>query len=135
MAQLVYPHARSAFARGEIDWEDDDFLVVLTSDGYALNSSHEFRDDVTNVLATESLAGMTVLDNGVCDAADCAVPGVTAGLTVARALICLDTGNAATDRLIYATDVHSDGTNIGRVSDGNPIVCAWENNPYRIFQI
>jgi hypothetical protein len=135
MAQLVYPHARDAFARGEIDWPDDDFLVILTRPAYTLNPAHEFRDDVTNVLATASLSGMTIVGNGVLDADDCSVSGVTAAESVGRVLIAHDTGDAATDRLLWATDIHTDGTNILRVSDGNPIVVAWDNGPYRIFQV
>lgn len=135
MAALIYPTARDSFARGEIDWEGDAFLVVLTESAYVLNPSHEFRSSVTDVLATEDLAGMTVIGNGVCDADDVAVPGVTAAETVARVIICTDTGSSATDRLVYATDVTTDGVPISRVSDGNPVVVSWSNGPGRIFQL
>lgn len=134
MTAFVYPHGRDEFAKGNIDWEGDSFLVLLL-EGYTLDTAAENRDDLTGVVASASLSGMAVVGNGVCDADDVAVSGLAAGETAEVVVICKDTGAAATDTLIYGADVHTDGTQIDRPGDGNPVNVVWSNGAGRIFQI
>lgn len=135
MAAIVFPGAREAFLTGQIDWEGDSFMVIVTDDSVTISEALVYRDDLSGVLATVALTGTASVGNGVADADDCPVPGVAAAAAVERIFIALDTGSAATDLLIYATDVHTDGTPIFRVSDGNPIVIHWANTSNRIFRI
>lgn len=133
--QLVFPSARSLFASAGIDWSTDAFGVGVVDSTYTYSPSHDFRNDVTGVLATAALAGMTVLADGVCDADDVSVSGVTLGDIVEGIFIYRNVGTAATDDLVWYANTNSDGTPIYRVSDGNPIAFSWSNGADRIFQI
>lgn len=135
MAAQVAPSARSAFAKAEIDWVGDNFIVVLTAPTYTYSSAHIYQSSISGIVGFAPLSSKQVLDNGVCDAADCSVPGVDSGESVGSVLIVQDNGSPATNRIVYATNVHTDGTNILRVGDGNEIVVSWSNGPGRIFQI
>jgi hypothetical protein len=134
--QALWPTARDAFAAGEIDWVNDDFLFVALDSTYTYDPSHEFRDDLSGVLATTDLLSTAITGNGACDAADVLLPA-PAALTVIRSIvICTKTGNAATDRNIYFADTGADGVAISRTSDGvNDIGFVWSNGPNRIFRI
>lgn len=133
---LVYPTARSAFLRGQINWSSggDSFGVALLDSTYTYDPAHEFRSDLTGVLATEALTGVDEIGNGVADADDVAVSGVTVGLIAERYVIYQDTGLSTTDRLVWYADTYVDGTAFYRISDGNPIVISWYNGSSRIFQ-
>ena len=134
--QTLWPTARDKFAEGLIDWDGDSFLLIALDSSYTYNPSHEFRDDLTGVLGTASLANTSIASGGACDADDTSLTGPTVGQVVQAIAICKDTGSAATDDLIYFASSQSNGTPIYRVSDGvNPITFVWSNDLARIFRI
>ena len=135
MANQLYETGRSAFLRGEIDWQGDDMVVALLDGTYTRSSSDEFAADLTGVLATAPLTGCTVLADGVADADDVSVSGVSLGETVERIVIYKDTGSAATSPLIWYADENDDTTTISRAGDGSAITLVWSAAPTRVFRI
>lgn len=134
--QTVYPKARTKFLKGDIDWENDDFLAVALDATYTYSEAHDFRDDLTGVLGTASLAGMAALDNGWADATDPTITGMTPGLTVARFVIARDVGTAATDDLIWYADTYANTTALARLIGGSgSVTFAFNNGTGRIFQL
>lgn len=134
--QTLWPTARDKFAEGLIDWVGDSFLLVALDSSYTYDPAHEFRDDLTGVLGTASLASTSIASGGACDAADTSLTGPTVGQIVEAIVICKDTGSSATDDLIYIATTQSNGTPIYRVSDGvNPITFVWSNDLARIFRV
>lgn len=134
--RTVYPKTRAKFLKGQIDWEGDDFLAIALDSTYTYSELHEFRDDLSGVLGTASLAGMVALDYGWADASDVTITGMTPGLVVARFVIARDVGSAATDDLIWYADDHANTTAIARVVDGSgSMTFSFSNGTGRIFQL
>lgn len=138
MANALYRPARSAFARGVIDWEADTFRLYAADATLTWDPAHEFLADTaigTAGLDFTVLTGCTVGDDGVCDAADATFSGVGAGMTVARLLIAQWSGDAATSRVIAWLDTGWDGLPLARTSDGSPIPVAWSDSAQRVFRL
>lgn len=137
MANTFYPSAMSRFAKGEIDWESDDIRIRAVSSTYTYDSAHEFADDLSGQLGTETaLSGCTVLDDGVLDATSpLSYPGVTAGQTVAGYAIYKWVTSAADSPLILFLDTNDDGTPISRAGDGTNIAVVWSSTADRIARI
>ncbi len=138
MANAIWPLARKKFLEGDLQWKagGDSFSIAILDSTYTYSPSHEFRDDLTGVIATAALTGIVSTGNGVADADDASVSGAAYGDVITQIVIYRNVGTAATDDLIYHGTHQVDGTAIYRVSDGtNPIVFSWSNNTGRIFQI
>lgn len=136
MANFLYALGRSAFLRGEIDWESDTITVALLDSTYTADADvDEFADDLTGVLATATLANCVVLPDGIADADDVSVAGVGIGEVVERVVFYKNTGVAATSRLIYYADENDDTTAIYREGDGGNIVLMFSNAATRCFRM
>lgn len=131
----LYPLGRSAFLRGEIDWESDTFTLALLDGSYTYDDAHEFADDLTGVVATHTLTGTTVLPDGIADADDSSVTGVALGESVERLAIYKNTGTPGTSRLIYFADENDDTTAINYEGDGSAVVLIWSTSATRVFRI
>lgn len=134
MANRLFPTARSAFLRGEIDMTDAGVTAIAVSSAYTFNEAHEFVDDLAGVLDAVAMTSNTVLTDGIFDAADVTF-NVATGQVIAAIIIALDTGVDATSPLIYFADENDDGTLISRASDGTPISVLWSASTERIFKI
>jgi hypothetical protein len=113
----------------------EDHIVVLCGDGHTLSTATVYMDELLDVLSSDEMTGEQIVGNGVCDAEDTPVSGVVAAETVTSIHIVEDTGDPSTSPIIYSSDMHTDGTPILRVSDGNAIVVSWSNGPGRILQV
>ena len=134
--QTIYPLARDKFLSAQIDWSSDAFLAVALGSGSSFSDLDEFRSDLTGVLGTGSLSGMSMPGGGWADANDVTITGLTPGQVVTGFVICVDTGSAATDSLVWFTDTHSDTTPIARTVDGSgSMTFAFSSAPGRIFQL
>jgi hypothetical protein len=124
---VLYPKFKEAILKGLIDlsavsvkW----MLIDETVDGY--DAANEFLGDITvgargpstGALATKTFTG------GVFDADDAVWTAPAAGTTYEAILLYVDTGNAATSRLIqYINDaapglpITTNGADINRVHD------------------
>lgn len=136
MTNSLYPLGRSAFARGEVNWEGDTFRAYAFGDDFTYDEAHEFLDDTSgSVLSYVELTGKVVLPGGVCDADDTALAGVTAGEEVNHLVIVRWDTSAALSALIYHADTNKDGTAMARLSDGTSIPLRWSSLPSRVFRL
>lgn len=105
MASVIYPIAKKAFLDADIDLLVDTIRAVLIDTGtYTYSAAHDFYNDLSGVVGSESGAfASKTTTGGVFDAADITFTAVS-GATAEAIVIFQDTGNAATDRLIAYID-------------------------------
>jgi len=132
MASAIYPIAKKAFLDGDIDLLTDTIRAVLIDTGtYTYNAAHDFYNDLTGVVGTESGAfASKTTTGGTFDAADITFTAVT-GNTAEAIVIFKDTGNVATDALIAYIDSASSGLPV--TPNGGDINVVW--NASGIFSI
>lgn len=109
MANQLYPSFKEALLSGAVNLTSVDVKAVLidTAD-YTFNTAHDFLDDVAAASREETsgnLASKTVT-GGVFDAADVTF-SATSGDGCEAVILYVDTGNAATSRLIAYIDTAS----------------------------
>jgi hypothetical protein len=118
MANAAYPSFLELLLGGDIDLVTDPIAVALLSSGYTFNTAHDFRDDLTNVIAiSDALTSKTIVD-GVFDAANGLAESVS-GADIAAVSLFRVVGTAATDDLI----VFLDGLSL--TPNGNNINIVW----------
>lgn len=124
MASAIYPIAKKAFLDGDIDLLTDTIRAVLIDTGtYTYNAAHDFYNDLTGVVGTESGAfASKTTTGGTFDAADITFAAVT-GNTAEAIVIFVDTGNPATDRLVAYIDSASSGLPV--TPNGGDINVVW----------
>lgn len=131
----LYPKARSAFARGEINWEGDDFLL-LALQGATYDETAEFADELDGTTVdSAAMAGMAVLEGGVCDADNTTLTGVAVGETVEALVVVKDTGSLATSPVVAWIDTNDDTTPISVEGDGSAITINWSEAANRVFRL
>lgn len=124
MASVIYPKAKEALLKGDLDLEAGVVRAVLIDTGvYTYNVDHDNYDDLSGVVGSESgaLASKT-FTGGTFDAADITFTGVT-GNTVEAIVLFLDTGNPANDKLIAYIDSASSGLPL--TPNGGDVVVSW----------
>lgn len=130
MASAVYPKALEAFLKADIDLDTVAVnAVLLDLATYTYNAAHDFYDDLTGVVGSESgdLASKT-MTNGVFDAADITFSSVT-GVEVGAVAVFVDRGGAASaDNLLSYNEFTSAVT-----PNGGDITVQW--NASGIFSI
>ena len=131
MASVIYPKAKEAFLKADIDLENDTIRAVLIDTGtYTYNAAHNAYDDLSGVVGSESAAFTSkTLTDGTFDAADITFTAVT-GNTVEAIVIFKDTGTASTDLLIAYID---SGTGLPVTPNGGDITVSW--NASGIFSL
>jgi len=94
--------------------------AVLVSSTYTYNAAHDFRDDLTGVIATSSALSSTTWSSSgtgyVFDAADITFSAVAGGSTVDAVVLFFDTGTPGTSPLICYDQVTSTATNGGDIT-------------------
>lgn len=130
MASAVYPKALEAFLKADIDLDTVAVnAVLLDLATYTYNAAHDFYDDLTGVVGSESgdLASKT-FTNGVFDAADITFSSVT-GVAVGAVAVFVDRGGVASaDNLLSYNEFTSPVT-----PNGGDITVQW--NASGIFSI
>ena len=123
MASAIYPAFKQALLNGSVDLTTAVVRAVLIDTGtYTYSASHDFYNDLSGVVGTESAALTSkTITNGVFDAADVTFSAVT-GNTVEAVVLFVDTGNVATDRLICFLD---QGTGLPVSPNGGDINLVW----------
>jgi hypothetical protein len=103
--------------------------AALMKSSAAYNAAHDFYDDISaDVLATVTVTGKSVTA-GVFDAGDVTFSAVAGGNTGDAIVLYIDSGSAATSRLIAWIDGNSLSTN------GGNITVTWSNGDSKIFAI
>lgn len=123
MASAIYPAFKQALLNGSVDLTTAVVRAVLIDTGtYTYSASHDFYNDLSGVVGTESAALTSkTITNGVFDAADISFSAVT-GNTVEAVVLFVDTGNVTTDRLICYLD---SGTGLPVTPNGGDINITW----------
>lgn len=112
MANAIYPKWKEAVIQGSANSSlagDVKAILVDTAD-YTYNAAHDFLDDVTGaaIVATSANLGTKTYTNGTFDTADFTFTAVTGDVSEAL-IIYIDTGSAATSRLVCYRDTNVTG--------------------------
>ena len=106
MPNLIYPRANEQLLQGGIDLLTANVKVVAVDTGaYTYSAAHEFLSDIpagARIATSPNLSGKTVT-NGTFDCADFTFAAFS-GPTVEALVVFIDTGTAATSRLIAYLD-------------------------------
>lgn len=132
MASVVYPKFKEGILQGTWNLSSAAVRAVLIDTGtYSYSAAHDFYNDLSGVVGSESgaLANKT-FTNGTFDADNITFSAVT-GNTVEAIVYFVDTGNAATDALICYVDSASSG--LPATPNGGDIVVA--HNASGIFSL
>ena len=136
MANALYDSARVAFAKGQIDWINDSFKVVLVDSGtYTVNLAlHTTYDFVSAYIVgtAVALATTTVEANGACDAADVTFTAVS-GASIEALVIYKDVGGVAANSPLLAYIDAATGLPI--TPNGGDIIVTWDTGTNRIFRL
>lgn len=119
MASAIYPKFKEAILQGTYNLSSVAVRAVLIDTGiYTYNSAHDFYNDLSGVVGTESGAlGSKTFTNGAFDSADITFSAVT-GNTAEAIVLFVDSGNTATDALIAFID---SGTGLPVTPNGGDI--------------
>lgn len=125
MANAVYPLYKQALldADADVDIDDGTLKVALVDTGvYTYSAAHQFLSDLSGVVGTaQTIANTTVL-NGLLDGDNVTFTAVS-GNTVEALVLYIDTGNAATSRLVAYID--SGYTGLPVTPNGGDITVTW----------
>lgn len=112
MANAIYPKWKEAVIQGSANSSlagNVKAILVDTAD-YTYNAAHDFLDDVPGgaIVATSGNLGTKTYTNGTFDTADFTFTAVTGDVSEAL-IIYIDTGSAATSRLVCYRDTSVTG--------------------------
>ncbi len=133
MANAIYPLYKQALldAAANTDLNDGTVKVALIDTGtYSYNSAHEFFSSVSGVVGTPQTIANTTVTTGLFDGDNVTFSAVT-GNSVEALLIYIDTGTAATSRLVAWLDTSVTGLPV--TPNGGDITITW--NASGIFQL
>jgi hypothetical protein len=132
MANAIYPKYKQALLDGDtnIDLNDGTVKAALSTATYS--SAHDFYDDVSasTVGTPQTIANTTVTD-GLFDGDNVTYTAVAGGSTVTAIIIYIDTGSAATSRLVAFIDTGVTGFPL--TTNGGDVTVTW--NASGIFQL
>lgn len=107
MANAIYPKWKEAVIQGSANSSlaGDVKAILVDSADYTYSAAHEFLDDVPGgaIVATSGSLGTKTYTNGTFDTADFTFTAVTGDVSEAL-IIYIDTGSAATSRLVCYRD-------------------------------
>lgn len=133
MANAIYPLYKQALldASANVDLNDSTVKVALIDTGtYTYNAAHEFYSSVSGVVGTPQTIANTTVTNGLFDGDNVTYTAVT-GNSAEALLIYIDTGTAATSRLVAWIDTSVTGLPV--TPNGGDITITW--NASGIFQL
>lgn len=133
MANAIYPLYKQALldASANVDLNDGAVKVALVDTGtYTYSAAHDFLDDLTGVVGTAQTIANTTVTTGAFDGDNVTFSAVS-GNTVEALVIYIDTGSAATSRLVAYIDTGVTGLPV--TPNGGDITITW--NASGIFQL
>lgn len=125
MANQLYPKIKEALLLQSVNsnWSAGTVKAALIDTGtYTYSAAHEFLSSLTGIVGTPQTIGAKTFLNGLFDGSDIIVPGVT-GASVEALVIFIDTGTAATSRLISYVDTGVTGLPV--TPNGGDINVVW----------
>jgi hypothetical protein len=133
MASVVYPKAKEALLKGDLDLDGDVRIILVDVADYTYSAAHDFLDDVlaaARVATSGALTGKT-FTNGVFDADDVTLTAVTGDVSEAI-VVYRHTGVEATSNLIAYID---SATGLPVTPNGGDITVAWDAGANKIFAL
>ena len=137
MANTLYDKARESFLKGELDWETQNFKVILVDTGAYTPSftAHTALADVapgSRITPGVALTAKTAT-NGAADANDVTFSAVS-GVNAEALIIYLESGdsNEANMKLIAYID---SATGLPITPNGGDIIVVWDNGTNKIFRL
>ncbi len=126
----LYSYAKQLMLTGGLNWQTDPIVCILVgTTGYTFSKAHQTLSDipVSSRLATSgTLTGRTSV-NGVADAADLLITGVTANTVNALVLVTSSGSN-----LVAYMDVV---TGLPANPNGGDVQITWSNGSSKIFAL
>lgn len=133
MANSLYNSAQAAFARGQISWETDSFVVLLMRSGYVYSAAHTTRADLTSsAIAGELVLPATAVVDGALDADDVVFAAVPSGAAIASVVIAKGTIGDNADPLVFYID---QGVGLPLIPDGSDVTLVWDPGANRIARL
>lgn len=135
MANAIYPKYKEAILQSAANsnMSSGTVKVALIDTGtYTYSATHEFFSSVSGVVGTPQTLATKTFANGVFDADDVTFPTVT-GNTAEALIIYIDTGSAATSRLILFQDTGVTGLPV--TPNGGDINLVFDNGANKIFAL
>lgn len=131
MSSTWYPKFKEAILTGASNSNPSSGTVklVLLSSAYTYSASHQYLSDLTGVVATSAALTTKTFTNGVFDADDVSLSGVTGSQVVAMA-IYIDTGTSTTSRLMLFIDTASSGLPV--TPNGGAINVTFDNGSNKV---
>ena len=132
MARRLYDSAANGLDSGDYAWTTGTWKLSLLSAAYTFSSAHDFKDDLSGIIASGSIANRTKTA-GVWDADDLTFTGVAAGSTGTAVVIWKDTGTPSTSPLFLFDD--SNVLGLPFLTDGGDFIFKWDDGASKIFKI
>jgi hypothetical protein len=147
MANALYPKFKEALLNqaagtAAINLSSDTNIKVAlvnisgSTNAYTYSSSHQYFSSVstnsTAVVGTSGALGSKTVTNGVFDADDVTVTGVSGTNVIGALVIYKDTGTAASSPLIAFLD---SGTGLSITPNGGSVTVSWDSGANRIFAL
>jgi hypothetical protein len=141
VANALFDKGRDAFAKASIAGASQGWLgatakVMLVSSYNIDLVNNTFKSDIpaAQIAAVSTyLTGKTTLNNGVCDAAQTVIPGVSWGPTILYLVGFHDSGASNTSLLIWADDTAS--VLPALLNAGLDLTLSWDPGSNRIFKL
>jgi hypothetical protein len=147
MANALYPKFKEALLNqaagtAAINLSSDTSIKVAlvnisgSTNAYTYSSSHQYFSSVSTnsvaVVGTSGALGNRTVTNGVFDADDVTVTGVSGTNVIGALVIYKDTGTAASSPLIAFLD---SGTGLSITPNGGSVTVSWDSGANRIFAL
>lgn len=131
MADAIYPKYKQALLDADTNIDVNDGTVKVALSTAAYNSTHQFYTDVSaSTVGTPQTINNTTVTNGLFDGDNVTYTAVAGGSTVTALIIYIDTGSAATSRLVAFINTVS---GFPLSTNGGDVTVAW--NASGIFQL
>lgn len=125
MSNQLYPKWKEAIAQATSNSSlGGTVKAVLVDTGtYTYSAAHEFYSSITGAAGTPQTIGSKTFTNGLFDGADVTFSAVPAGPSLEAIVIFIDTGSAATSRLVAYIDTGVTGLPV--TPNGGDIAILW----------
>ena len=131
----LYPKFKESLMKKEIDLLTDDIKLSLIDTGeYTYSAADQFFNDIPSaaIIGTSGNLTSKSVTDGVFDAADVTISGLTGAPTIEAVLLWLDSGTPSTSRLIGFIDQGSGlPINAGAVA----VSIVFDNSSDKIFKL
>lgn len=122
----VYPSAKTALLRGQLDLLVDTVKAVMVED-HPFNPVDAVFTDLTDTLGSPVQVSVANVADGIAIANDVTFNAVANGATVKGLVVYRDSGTPGTSELIAHLDRRADSTILGVATNGGSITFSFTN--------